>query len=141
MTYHDWSDKTFPWQELSASIEIIRHISFKYGRIGGDIKEKFGCVRFYARFFDGTIHSLLYPGSVFIRYPRLYRFVDYPIIRRIFLFTRLASLIFWWQKKIYNIAYQKAIAKYPHLRNEILVDADYPEFIDNYPEFKSSDSE
>lgn len=31
--------------------------------------------------------------------------------------------------KVYNIAYQKALKKWPHLRAEILCGADFPEII------------
>lgn len=130
MVHHDWSDENFPWSQLSDAIDIIRNITYKYGRFGGQIKEKFGCVRFYVHFFDGTLHSLLYPGHSYVRARRFYYWIDLPILSKFFKYTGVGKLILWWQQKIYNIAYQKAIAKYPHLKDEILCDADYPELID-----------
>ena len=129
MAYHDWSDNEFPWEKLNDAMNIIEKTCYRYGRFGGQIKEKFGTIRFYVRFFDGTLHSLLYPGYWRIRYPWFYHNIDVPIIYRLTTTLKIAAAIIWWQKKVYGWAHGRALKKYPTLAEEILCDADYPELI------------
>jgi hypothetical protein len=44
-------------------------------------------------------------------------------------YTGLSWFLSKWQPFIYNLAYQKALKKWPHLEAEILSAADYPELI------------
>lgn len=125
---HDWSEKDFDWKGLNDCLTILYRIARRYGRLGGDIKEKWGQARFYARFGHLSLHTLVYPGYVYNQFPdwlwRLDCAIIGPSLR--FLFERLFAR---WQMKAYNTAYQRCLKKYPHLRAELLCGADWPELI------------
>ena len=95
--------------------------------MGGQFKEKFGCVRYYVDMYL-SLHSLIFPRYWRIRFPKWLHRLDMKVITPVlnFFFGRL-----WhhWQKYIYGRAYLRAIRKWPHLRGEILIDADYLEYI------------
>jgi len=100
----------------------------KWGFLGGQAKEKYGELRFYAKFGWLSLHTLIYPGYVYSQFPNWLWRLDCryigPTLR--FFFERP---FVWWQIKVYNWAYQRALARHPHLRAEILNSADYHEFI------------
>ena len=126
---HNWGDDSFDWNALNKAIEIIWWWSTKIGRFGGQIKEKYGTLRFYAFFSDGTLYSVCKPGYYYYRWPHQVHKFDLYVIRRITNFLGIRWLITRWQYFIYNLAYQRAIKKYPHIREEILQNADYLELI------------
>jgi len=127
---HIWGDKDFDWQALDNAIHLIWWWSTKVGRFGGQIKEKWGCLRFYVFFSDGTLHSLCKPGYYYSQWPKwFYWGIDWPIIRRVIKYSGLLWLIHRWQHFIYNFAYQRAVKRFPHIREEILIDADLLELI------------
>jgi hypothetical protein len=131
MTRHDWSDDSFDWAALNDACDIVHFWSHRVGRFGGQIKEKFGTLRFYASFYDGwwPIHSLCKPGHVSYRWWRpLMKFEMYTL-RTVVIKTGLAWLIRQYQYKIYRYAYYRAVKKHPHIRAEILSAADYPELL------------
>ena len=131
---HKWSDNKFDWNGLNDSLEIIRRVCL-YARLGTHIKEKYGRARVSTWFFDGSLHSFLYPGYVYCQYTKRFGirkrlwYCDIYVFPKISKYTGITKLIQFIQKKVYNLAYQTALKKYPHLRDEILVDADYPELI------------
>jgi hypothetical protein len=130
MAYHDWSDKTHDWDGISDCCHILEHYSRRYGRFGGQIKEKFGQVRFYAMLGRPSLHGLIYPGYMYKhkRFPQWLWSLDIfyisPLLDRVF-----GRAIYWWQSKVYEYAYKKCLKKYPHLAAEILGSADFPELI------------
>lgn len=130
---HNWSDSDFDWKALNGAINIIGPTCRKYGLLGGQIKEKYGTLRFYAMFGYLSLHTLIYPGYVYSQFPKWLWTLDIKYIGPILRFFFERPFV-WWQKKVYNYAYQKAVKKYPHIRKEILCAADYPEFIKNYKE-------
>jgi hypothetical protein len=98
--------------------------------LSGSIKEKYGTIRFSPLWFDGTLHSLIYPGHYFIRFPKwFYWNVDYLIIKKVIYYSGLYYLINKWQKYVYGKAYEKAMKTFPHIVDEIVEDSDYPELI------------
>ena len=130
MPYHDWSEKDFDWKGLEECVDIIYTTCVTWGRLGGQAKEKFGQVRFYAQFGYLSLHRLIYPGYHYNQFPQWLWKLDCFYISRVLQFFFERPFV-WWQKKVYNFAYQRALAKHPHLRDEILCCADYPEFIKN----------
>lgn len=100
----------------------------RYGRFGGQTKEKYGTIRFYAHMGYLNLHALIYPGYVFSQFPDWLWSADIyyigPALR--FFFERP---FYWWNKKVYNWAYQRCLTAYPHLRGPLLCGADWPEFI------------
>ena len=125
---HQWGEKDFDWGGLDDAINIIHGTCVRWGRLGGQAKEKFGQVRFYAGFGYLSLHNLIYPGYVYSQFRNWLWRIDISYIGPAMRFV-FAKPWFWWQKMIYNYAYQKALKKHPHLRAEILWAADYPEFI------------
>lgn len=128
---HDWSEKSFDWEGLTDCCNIIQDTCVRWGRLGGQVKEKYGTLRFYAQFANLSLHGLLLPGYYHYGwFPkwliRLDMDVITPILNKI---PGLQKAFFWWQKKVYSYAYWKAMKKHRHLREEILECADYPEYI------------
>lgn len=128
MTYHEWGDKTVDWVGIDSCCRILSTYCKRYGRLGGQVKEKYGTVRFYVYFGVLSLHTLVYPGYGIDRFPKWLSNLDSdyisPALR--YLFERP---FIWWQTVIYNRAYQKCLKLYPHLRAALLCGADYPEFI------------
>lgn len=139
MPYHDWSEENFDWKSLNKAIDIIYFWTRHFGRFGGQLKEKFGCIRFYVFFSDGTLYSLCKPGYYYYRWPRWFMKIDHKVIRPIVRGSGLLWLIHKWQAFIYKLAYKRAVDKYPHLRDEILCYADAHELLEGIHGFKHSD--
>lgn len=128
MVYHDWSEENVDWNGINDCCNILHYICTRWGRFGGQIKEKYGTVRFYAHMGHISLHSLVYPGYVYSQFPNWLWKLDCnyigPFLR--FFFERLFVK---WNIFIYNYAYQKCLKKYPHLRAELLCAANHPELI------------
>jgi hypothetical protein len=130
MAYHDWSQEDFDWKGLADCESILYKYCYRYGRFGGQIKEKFGSLRFYAQLNSPSLHSLLYPGYYYKHknFPNWLWSADIwyitPFIQKVF-----GRPIYWWQSKVYEYAYKQCLKKYPHLAAEILTSADFPELI------------
>lgn len=129
MTFHHWGDPGVDWSAISKAAYEIESFCNRWGRFGGQAKEKFGTVRFYASFTQPSLHSLIYPKYIYSQFPKWLWSLD------IFYITPVLSFFFgrinhWWQKKIYRKAYQQALKKYPHIREEILCCADYSELLE-----------
>jgi hypothetical protein len=139
MTHHDWSDKDFDWNALYDAERIVHFWAWRIGRVGGQLKEKFGTLRYYCQFSDGTLQSLMYPGYARIVHPWFYWNIDVPIVQRIAKYTGLLYLIHKYQAFFYRLAYKKAVAKYPHIRDEILVDAGAQELVEGIAGYRHED--
>jgi len=128
MVYHEWGEKDVDWAGLDDCCNILHNTCTRWGRFGGQTKEKYGTVRFYAHMGWLCLHSLIYPGYVYNQFPKWLWTLDCkfigPILR--FFFEKIWTK---WQIKVYNYAYQKCLKKYPHLRAEILCGADNAELI------------
>ena len=131
MPYHEWGDESFDWSALNNAITYIDKTCTRYGRIGIHSKEKFGTHRCSGYLFDGTLHSLLYPGYVCNRMSKWMRNVDSNVIRRISRYTGLIAVVNYYQSLVYNYAFQQACKKWPHITDEIVSG------VDGYPMIKS----
>lgn len=125
---HSWGDKGVDWKGIGEAASFIAEYCRKYGRLGGPSKEKYGTVRFYASFGWLSLHTLIYPGYSFSRFPNWLWKLDVgyigPTLDKLF-----GRLFIAWQKKVYDRAYQEALRRWPHLRPEILCGADHVEYI------------
>ena len=128
MSHHDWSEVDFDWKGLNDCQDIMYKYGWKYGRLGGQIKEKYGTLRYYANFGWFSLHTLIYPGYCYCQFPKWLWHLDHSKPMR-FLYKFLERPFFMWQKYWYNKAYQVALKKHPHLRAEILSSADHLELI------------
>ena len=134
-TYGKWPDKYFGQIE-DAAYEIGTFI-VRWGRMGVmQTKEKFGTVRVYCSFGFDCIHGLIWPRHCWIHKLWPYRF-DLWISR--FLQPVINPILIFLQKKIYRLAYKRAVKKYPHLWKEILVMADFGPMLDGIAGYKYSD--
>jgi hypothetical protein len=119
MPHHDWSDTDFDWKSLYYAEQELNRIMTRYGRIGVHSKEKYGCLRFSLYLCNGTLHSFTHPGYVYSQYPKwLWSFdiMNNPI-------KYIAPLIRVWQKLVIQYAFTVVCVKYPHIRDEIVMDA------------------
>ena len=130
---HMWSDKDFDWKQLYESIEKIDSYMRFWGRIGVISKEKFGTARICVTFWDGTLHGLLYPGYFFSQFPRWLWSFDLRFISPFTHWVGLSKLVNWYQKKIYAMAYSRAIKAFPKIKIQLVIAADFEELIKEYP--------
>ena len=130
MVEHIWGEEGFDWKGLDDSIYIICRTCRLYARLGCNGKEKYGTARISVDFFRGSLHELIFPGYVYTQFSKQLSLFDDLIFTKIVRLLKLDVIMVLYQEKIYNIAYQKALKAYPHLREEILVQADYPELIE-----------
>ena len=130
-SYHSWGDGFEFFGEVDQAAFEIGEFCKRYGRIYvSDSKEKFGGVRVYLMFGAISLHSLLFPGwhCKHKLFPQWLWKLDIRVLSRVV--GKLNNLGFVkWQTFIYRLAYKRAVAKYPIIRDEILRSADYPEFL------------
>lgn len=124
---HDWGDEDFDWKGLNDCVDIIYRIS-RYGFFSGQIKEKYGSLRWYAHFGHLSLHTLVYPGHMYSRFPNWLWKLDIHYIGPFLRFFFEKPFVFW-QKMVYNHAYQVCLKHHPNLRVAIICAADYPELI------------
>lgn len=128
MPYHEWGDETFDWNSLYAAERLLCKI-FRLFRIGAHTKEKYGSIRASIYFWDGGIHSLIWPGYVRVVSRFLYFKIDRLICIPITKYTGIHWLGVKLQMLGYGLAYYLAMKKYSHIKDEICYQADYPELI------------
>jgi len=127
MTSHNWNDDWLYWKDLNLAISRIQKICRTYGRINMGGKEKYGTFRDeFRELWDGTLHSLIYPGYVYIQYKRtsLYFNFDYPVVSKISTVIGLKFIFQRYQRAVYNYAIQSTVSRYPHLKDELVEDLD-----------------
>jgi len=122
MPRHMWDDE---WDlkhgnNLNSAIRYIMDTWKTYGRIGSHGKEKYGTFRDHVYFWDGGIHTLIWPGYVSIQNRFLYFKIDWYVIQPFTKYTGLHRLGLWYQKQVYNYAIQKMCKKYPEIIDELV---------------------
>jgi hypothetical protein len=127
---HYWGDEWFEkhGNDLEEAVSLVVRYCRTLGRFGGQAKEKYGTLRFYA-FFHSMIHDLIWPGYYYCQYPKHWMWMADIYIYGHSFFNPLRSLIQKWQSFIYRSAYKKAAKKYPAIKTEIYVMADYSELL------------
>jgi hypothetical protein len=130
MPSHQWGDTWFEehGDKLDIAISYIMRTWKTYGRIGTHGKEKYGTFRDHPYFWDGGLHSLLYPGYVWIKWPLLYNF-DWHVTKPFTKYTGLHKLGLWYQKQVYNFAIQRMCKIYPEITDELVSSLDGIEFV------------
>ena len=137
---HTWDDKEVDWNGINDAANYLGDYGRKWGRLGGQTKEKYGSIRWYANFGYLTLHTLIYPGYVYSKFPRWLWVLDCKYFGP-FLQYFFETKFIGWQIFIYNRAYQNALKKWPHLRAELLCSADYPEYIKGATRIEETDCE
>ena len=131
MPSHMWGDEWFEQHgdKLGKAINYCMGFWRRWGRIGSHGKEKYGTFRDHPYFWDGGIHTLIYPGYVWIRYSFLYFKVDRYLTQPFTKYTGLHKLGLWYQSQVYNYAIQKVCKKYPEIVDEIVSSLDGYEYV------------
>jgi hypothetical protein len=111
-----------------AAAWFIHQYLVKYGRIPVlQSKEKYGTVRVYCHLGYYGFYDLLYPGRVWVHWPRWLNWLDIKCgsaVMRV-----LNKIIVPYHKFVYRRAYKKAVEKYPSIRENILCTADFPDLL------------
>lgn len=121
--YHEWGSD-FDFKALDEAAHYIQNKSRKWARVGIWTKEKYGTLRVsttcaFAMEYD-FLYSLIYPGHVYIRWPKWVRcYIDWPIgklCRYLGIISILRKYQMWTLKRFWL----KAANKWPQCREEIL---------------------
>lgn len=99
-----------------------------WGRLGGQLKEKYGTLRFYANFSPLNLHTLIYPAYYYIQFPKWLADLDYKVIGPVLNFF-FGTLFYKYRVFMYRRGYKKCLEKYPQYREEILDCADFSEYL------------
>jgi hypothetical protein len=127
---HEWGDGFAYFNDVEQAAQEIKEFCVRWGRLGGQAKEKYGTVRFYAKFGVRGLHSLTHPGwAGYAWYPRWLIIADIYYFPKLFKWTGITWFFSKWQPFIYSTAYKRALKKYPHIQKEIISQADYHELI------------
>ncbi len=129
---HNWSDDSFDWKQLDESIQMVDSFMRFWGRIGVNSKEKFGTARIYVTWWDGSLHSMIYPGYHFCQFPKWLWKLDLNVIGPLMRFTRIQKFVYWYQRKIYSMAYSRALKRFPKMKVELVIAADFEELIEEH---------
>lgn len=128
---HEWGDDWFEehGNKLNDAILYIMRTWVKWGRIGTHGKEKYGTFRDHPYFWDGGLHTIIWPGYVRIMSHFVYFKLDRYVINPLTKYTGLHRLGLWYQAQVYNYAVQKMCKKYPEITEELVRDLDGYELI------------
>lgn len=134
---HNWADNWPYFSDVSDAAWYIARFLRRWGRVGvRDHKEKYGTVRVYLSFGWSQLHCITHPGYCFSQYPQWLWALDCSYLSRVI--HLLNYVVVPYHKWLYNKAYQNAVKKWPHIREEILSCADALELIDNCDDIKCS---
>ena len=128
MATHMWGSD-FDFMSLNLACDFFASNLQKYGRIQiTGCKEKYGTMRLEWFFWDGHyqqfVHSAMYPGWLYIQYPRWMYKVDW-FITAIANKSGLSWCLSAYQRLVFNIVTVLAVKKWPHLKDEILEELDF----------------
>lgn len=148
--YHLWGDDSFDWKGLDDCIHLFYVYCNTYGRIGFNIKEKYGTMRLDGIPFINNLHSLIWPGyhytqwdffGYYKKYPKIRTLmskIDYYWVPTFLKYTGLGKVLFAYQRLIFNICTLKCVNKYPHLKDEIMDELEFKELLYNWVKNKTN---
>ena len=139
---HDWSDESFDWNEFSKVEDFFYSRAQQY-RIAGQIKEKYGTLRWYAYLTPLSLHDIFWPGHMFLRWQQPAAWKWYlrwlsPIIGEALKYFDIYVFSNWtwfakksqeWKVKGYVKAYEEAAKRWPQFKDEIFMMADQHELL------------
>lgn len=126
-TYYDDDADKIDWQGIEDAAYFIGWWLARWGRMNvSQCKEKFGTTRVYCSFGWDSLYSIYRPRHAWIPswWPHRLDFVISGTILPI-----LNRFVIPIQERLYAWRYGQTIKKWPHLKEEILCGADYPELL------------
>lgn len=123
------------YYELDKIASFIGNYCSKWGRINTQCKEKYGIVIVDTVFTELSLHSLIYPNLHYYAFPNWLIYLDIKVFTPVITFL-LGFIMHKWRRFVYSRAYHIALRHWPQYTKEILMFADYPEFIKNYEYIK-----
>jgi hypothetical protein len=124
---HTYGEVDFDWQGISDAGWFIGGWLRKWVKMPvTQIKEKYGTLRVYCMFGWSTIYSIWRPHYMWIPQWWPYK-LDLWLCYTLHLIDPLNKVVVPIQKKAYRWRYKLALKKWPHLHDEILDCADWPE--------------
>lgn len=131
MPIHMWGEENFDWRGLDWCVNYLNKNLRRWGRINvRQTKEKWGMIRCYCSLGWYNLFSITHPGWVSYKvagYPKWLMSFDIFVLSRII--PHLNYIIVPYHKWLYRRLYKNCVKKYPHLREEILCMADFPELL------------
>jgi hypothetical protein len=127
---HNWGDEGVDWNGINDAGAYIGYWLRKWMRMDvRDVKEKFGTVRIYCGFGWSGLYSIYRPGYCW--YPNWWPIkVDNWLAYHTPIFKWINRIVVPIQQKAYTWRYKKAVQKWPHLYNEIVMCADHGELFE-----------
>ena len=126
---HVWGEEGVDWKGIDDAASYIALNLRRWGRIQvTDYKEKWGTVRVYCHFGCEALFWFVYPGWVYYQWPDWVAKIDRSDISH-FLWRAFERILVPYQVYVYKAVYNKAVKRWPHLRQEILTDCDYPDLV------------
>lgn len=131
---HNWGATNVDWKGLNDAAYFLGEFMRKWGRMGVHTKEKYGTVRASCMFGWHSIHDLTHPGYAYIQYKRNGILWKLAYSRRVMplIFQVLNLVVRPYHVWLYRRAYRLAISKWPLLREEILLGADWSEYLEEF---------
>lgn len=128
---HYYGESNVDWDGINNAAEYIGEALKCFGRMNvTQYKEKYGTVRCYCVFGWYNLLNITHPGYIaYWKYPNWLMDLDFKLFRKVIPF--LNFMVIPYQKWLYRFVYKQMVKKYPHLKNEILWAADYPELLNN----------
>lgn len=128
---HIWGNEKVDWEGIDAAATYIGKQLKRWGRVPvRQVKEKYGRVCVYTGLGWESVHDITHPGHAWIRYKGVFLYLYHKTygIQQV-LFTIINKVIVPYHKWLYTHVYGLALKKWPHLREEILVGADWSELL------------
>jgi hypothetical protein len=128
---HLWGDNWEGWPDLNKAEKVLYFWGNRLGRIGGQMKEKFGELRWYASFGKPSqLHDIVKHGHVAFRWgPEEHFFMCWLNNVSKAYIVIVAPLIFKYQKFMYGFAYHMACKRFPNIKAEVLGCVDHEELL------------
>ena len=129
---HSWHDNWPYFGDVDAAASYIGDFLRRWGRVPVmQTKEKFGSVRVYCSLGWYSVHDITHPGYVYIQYKGLFLKLYYTTLGIQEAVLRLVNkIVIPYHVYLYRLAHRRAIARWPHIRNEILGSPDWREYLE-----------
>jgi hypothetical protein len=119
------------WKEINKAIDVLDFWGCTVGRIGGQMKEKFGSIRWYADIHGAnSLHDIVKPGHAGFRWGADDSFFMSWLnnVSKAYI-SPLSWFVFKYRCFMYAFAFHMACKKCPTIKDKILSAADEDELL------------